>query len=307
MTTPNIQDLQAFCAVVDLGTLTAAAKMLDQTKGNVSRRLTRLERALGVALLRRDPHRVTPTDEGIEFRAALRPALASLDAAMDGLVGRAASPRSAVRGRVRIAAPVDVAVHLLPAIVARCLERYPGLRIDVMASDQVIDLEAHQVDLALRIAINRLPDSALIAQRLLTIKGGFFAAPAYLERRRLPRTIDDLQTHALLGLQSVTDAMLARLISSSPARTRPRTLLRPAVRGDGAVVRELALCGAGIALLPTFSVAPDVAQGRLVQLLPQHQITLRGALFAVTPASRAKVPAVLALRDLLVEGMRTAP
>lgn len=120
-----LEDVHAFCAVAEFGTVTAAARQLGETKGSISRRLSRLERRLGVTLLARTPRAVSPTEEGVAFYAKAREALVWLDDAAEGARQSQAVPR----GHLRVTAPVDLGIDVLPELVVRFRTQHPQITV----------------------------------------------------------------------------------------------------------------------------------------------------------------------------------
>ena len=137
-----LADVRAFCMVVELGTISAAARVLGETKGGVSRRLSRLEQLLGVSLLARTPRSVTPTEEGNIFFARAREGLLLLDEATE----LARDARATPRGHLRVTAPVDLGYELLPELVVKFQRQYPDITVDLLLSDNALDLAANQID-----------------------------------------------------------------------------------------------------------------------------------------------------------------
>lgn len=285
---PNLEDLRAFCLAVDLGTITAAARALGEAKGSVSRRLSRLEGQMGVALLRRGPRRVTPTEDGLAYRARLARVLELLDDAHAELRDAQGKPR----GRIRITAPSDFALAVLAPIVASFMERHPEVVIDLLASEQRLDFESERIDLAFR-ATASLEDSSLVAQKLFEVQGRLFASPRY-NRGSLPKRASELPAHRILAAPIHARSLVLHRVD------RPSEVLPPlaisARASDFALARELALSGAGIALLPAELVARDVEQERLVAVLPEWRL-FRGWIFLVHRGTRHLTPSVQAFRD----------
>jgi DNA-binding transcriptional LysR family regulator len=298
--TADLRDVRAFCAVVDLGSITAAAGVLGESKGNVSRRVSRLERALGVALVRRGPRSVQPTDEGVVYRTRVRDALELFDQAASAV----ADARTEPRGKLRVTAPTDLAIGLFAPIVARFVEAHPAVRVEMLATDRTLDVEAQQIDVALRVGA-ALRDSSLIAHRLIEMDLGLFASPAYLERAGAPRRFEDLARHRVLALAAMGDPLRVPLARRGTRRPRASEALRPAISGDGAFVRETALAGAGIAILPTIIVRRDVEEGALVHVLPRECADERERVpvTLLHPRVLSGSPKVRAFRDFLVAAL----
>lgn len=279
----DLRDLQAFCLVVDHGSLTAAARLLGETKGSVSRRLARLESNLQVALLRRSPRLVQPTEDGVLYRRRVGQALELLDNATSALLDAGGQPR----GRIRLAAPPDIANTLLAPAFARFGELYPEVSLELLLTDQELDFAAHQLDIALRLSPG-LRDSSLIAHRLFDVRLGFVAAPAYLTRLGNPSQLADLTAHHVLMMRHDSVAPAIQLTPS-------------VVVEDGAFLCSLALAGAGIALLPLVMAEAGLAQGRLVRVLPDEDVDLGLSLYLLHPATPLVPTRIRAFRDFMLD------
>ncbi|GJD92197.1 HTH-type transcriptional regulator DmlR [Methylobacterium hispanicum] len=257
----DILDVRAFCAVVDLGTVTAAAASLRETKGSVSRRLSRLERALDARLLARHPRAVTPTPEGLAFYARAKEGLALFDEAAESARDSHAVPA----GHLRVTTSVDFGIEVMPEIVASFRALFPQITVELLNTDGVLDLAANRVDLALRLG-GEDGDTGYRASMMATLAIGLYASPAYLERRPAPAGLPDLADYDLiLGREKL--GPFAKLLSAD-GRIEP-VLLRPAIlASDFAAVLRLTLVGAGIGQLPTLVAARSVQSGDLVRVLP---------------------------------------
>lgn len=131
-----LEDVRAFCAVVEFGTVSAAARQLGETKGSISRRLSRLERRLGVTLLARTSRAVSPTEEGTAFYSKAREALVWLDDAAEG----ARQSKAVPRGHLRVTAPVDITLDVLPMIVVSFRALYPQISVELLATDAPLEI-----------------------------------------------------------------------------------------------------------------------------------------------------------------------
>lgn len=172
-----LEDIRAFCAVTEFGTVSAAARQLGETKGSISRRLSRLEQRLGVVLLARAPRAVSPTEEGSAFYIKAREALAWLDDAAEG----ARQSQDVPRGHLRVTAPVDIGIELMPPIVAKFRTLHPQITVELLLKDTPLDLAANRIDLALRAQDGNLPDMVYRASSVAQLRVGLYAAPDYLK------------------------------------------------------------------------------------------------------------------------------
>ena len=258
----DLLDLKAFCLVVDQRSITAAAKALGQTKGNVSRRITRLERTLGVSLLRRSPRVVQATEDGAAYRLQVGKILEMLDDANCTVARSNATPS----GHLRVTAPNDLAATLAPLIVD-FTNRYPDITIEMVLTQTVLDFDAHQLDVALR-AARVLSDSSLIAHKLRGAETAFYASPTYLKKHRAPHELSDLQSHKLLGFQHTRSLGTINVWKTDNPRDEERVRVRASITAlDFAFLMEAAAAGGGIALLPTLNAQRYVREGTLVQVL----------------------------------------
>lgn len=291
-----VEDVRALCTVVELGTLAAAARQLGETKGSVSRRISRLERRLGATLLARHPRAVSPTEEGTAFYAKAREALTLLDDATAGV--RAA--RSVPRGQLRLTAPTDLGVDVLPALLVRFRALYPQITVELLVTDAPLDLAAMRVDLALRASVADLPDMGYRAATVLAFAIRLYAAPAYLEARGAPASPAELTAHDLVIAREEVGAAELTL---HQGRRSERTLARPALRtGDYASAHRIALAGGGIAPLPTLVAASSVTAGLLQPVLPEWQLAT-GRLHAISLAGRDAPARVRVFRQFLREAL----
>lgn len=275
----NLDDVRAFCAVVDLGSITQAAAFLHETKGSVSRRVARLETVLKVTLLARTPRAVSPTAEGLAFHAAALESLARLDEALQTARGA----RTVARGHLRVTASIDFGVEVLPDLVASFRARHPEITLELLITDSRLDLAANRVDLALRLG-DAHPDSGYAAPILADLTIGLYAAPDYLARRSEPADLAALSGHEVVFAR---ERLGTGQIRVSDAGGREETItLRPAVRAtDFATVLRLTLAGAGIGHIPSLVAAKSLAGGDLVRILPDWA-SRGGTLRAVTLAGR---------------------
>ncbi|CAG0946559.1 HTH-type transcriptional regulator DmlR [Gammaproteobacteria bacterium] len=255
----RLRALEIFKTVAVKGSFVKAAELLNLSNPVVTRAVQELEAMLGVRLLQRSTRRMSLTPEG---SAVLERAKSLLDA-FDEL----ASIGSTSEGEIRLTAPASFGAARLIPVLAKFRATHPKVRVDLVLTDERLDLVEHGIDLALRIA-RTLPDS-LIARRIGEARIGAFSAPEYLRARGMPRHPDELEAHDCLvyggpGRDStwrfhhpVTQALVEPALRASFFANSTEALL-------GA-----ALHGAGLAMLPHFLVESAVAQGRLVPVLAQ--------------------------------------
>lgn len=258
----SLTGIALFVRVAKAKSLSAAARELGITTSAVSKQLTRLEARLGVKLLHRTTRQVTLTDAGERFLERCTRIVAELEEAEAELAEDQAEPR----GKLRVNAPMTFGRLHLGAPIAAFAERNPGLAIEVTLTDRLIDPIEEGFDVSIRVA--DLADAAvsgLAARKLATSRRALCAAPSYLAARGAPKRPEDLAAHECLGYAYLSSGC------EWPFRARGR-VRRVRVSGrlesnNGELLRELALAGLGIALLPVFLVADDLASGRLESVL----------------------------------------
>ena len=285
----GLDDLRAFCTVVDLGTVTAAAASRGETKGSLSRRISRLEAALGAILIARHPRAVSPTAEGLAFYAKVQESLALLDEAAE----TARDARTVPAGHLRVTTSVDFGIELMPGIVASFRRAYPQITVDMINTDARLDLAANRIDLALRLGDTE--ETGYRAALILRLWVGLYAAPDYLARRPAPTSLAALAEHDLI-LSRERPGALGIMLSDGQGRTE-QVALSPAVRAsDFAAVLRLTLAGTGIGHLPSAVAAGSVANGAIVRVLAPWA-TSGGALRAVSLAGRELPARVRVFRE----------
>jgi DNA-binding transcriptional LysR family regulator len=298
----DVRDLRAFAITSDLKSLTKAARILGESKATTSRRITRLETALGVALLRRSPRTIEMTDEGALYRARVAEVLELLGDANAAAQGARAIPS----GQLRVAAAPGLSEALAP-LLARFSAAFPKVAISVHVAARFVDLEVEQFDVALR-ATAKLPDStSLVAHRIestVYTERIVVAAPSYLEAHPAPRRVEDLVAHRMLG-QTDAPATSPVVFTLQRNNAQVTTSLPVAMAtADIVLIRDLALEGAGVGIIPRMLVQRHLDRGRLVHLLrgfvaPSADLYLvrRGGRF-VPPKVRAFVE--FAKRELVL-------
>ncbi|HUG25413.1 LysR family transcriptional regulator [Piscinibacter sp.] len=258
----HLSAIRTFVEIADQGSLTRAAEVLDLSRAMVSRHLESLERWLGARLLHRTTRRVSLSEAGQEALPRLRQ---MLDLASD-LQTVAGARHNEPTGKLRLTTSLSFAVASLTQAIVAFRSRHPRIEIELLTVDRAVDLVGERIDLAVRIT-NRL-DEGVVARRLATCRSVLCASPAYLERRGTPDRPQDLADH---------DCITHSFGSRSEYRLRHAGRLTsvgvkgPLSSNETAVLREAALAGAGIAMLPSYFVRDDLARGALVRLLPEHE------------------------------------
>ena len=294
----RFQQLEALVAVVEGGSISAAADRLGLAKSGVSRRLADLEKRLGVQLVRRTTRRLDLTDAGRAFYARSLRILEELDDAEQSLAGEDA----ALSGTLRVATPLSFGIdHLSPAI-SEFMTEHPGIRIELDLDDARVDLLARGIDVAIRIA--RLEDSTLAARRLTSVRLVLTASPGYLERHGTPTHPDDLLDHACLRYANPAVGPWPWV---GPDGTRGSVPVDgPLTTNNGECLREAAIAGHGITMEPNFIVHEAIRDGRLVRVLRDYAWPELNA-WAVWPSTRLLPRRVRTFVDFLAERFTETP
>lgn len=294
----RFEDVQTFLKVVETGGVTAAAAELRLSKSVVSKRLSDLEAALGVALLQRSTRRVAPTEQGRIFYEQMRGALHAIDEAIEAVADRT-GPLS---GRLRVTAPMSFATLHLGPMLADFARLHPGLQLAIDLDDRMLDLVESGYDLAIR--IGRLPDSSLIARKLCESRRVICCSPAYARERPLPETIAEIAAHHCIDYANAHASRLWQFAPQAPDMA-PRSVATHSylIANNGEVMRDFAMAGLGLAVLPLFIAADGLRDGTLIHVLPNER-PLSDIIYAVYPSTRHVSRRVRALVDYL--GQRLA-
>ena len=294
----RLEEMRAFARIVDAGSISAAAEQLNLAKSAVSRRLSELEKRLGVQLLRRTTRRLSLTDSGRSFYARCVQILADVDEAENEV----AAADTALTGRLRVAAPLSFGIRHLGPAINEFIQQNPGLDFELDFNDRQVDLIEEGYDLAIRIA--ELQDSSLLARRLTRVRRVVVASPAYWRQHGRPDTPEALAGHA--GLHYRNTPRLGWSYSApdgSACQVRLKTRLQA---NNGDFLSEAAMAGLGVALQPTFIVYRDIEAGRLHPVLTEYSWSDLGA-WAVRAASRRPTQRVQALVNFLAHRYAGTP
>ncbi len=288
MAHPLLDDLPAlvcFARVVELGSFTKAAAALEVSKSVVSERVAALEARIGAPLLLRTSRKVTVTAAGYGVYGHAR------EVASAGLAATS-SAAFATEGVLRVSAPVTLGHMHLAAPLAAFLAARPTLRLELLLSDRLVDLVEERVDLAIR--VTKLKDSGLVARRLAESPMVICGAPRYLDARGRPRRPEELARHACLRYALLPATHEWRLYDGG--KRVDVTVTGSLETTSGTMLREAAVAGMGLAILPRFFVHDAIERGDLEVVLAPFAPRPMG-IYAVR-ASRREAPAPV--RDLVV-------
>ncbi len=291
--------LRAYVTVVEQDGFAAAARVTGQSRSAVNRLVIALEDDLGVQLLNRTTRQVSPTANGAAFYEKARRILDDL-AEAERELGEA---QDDVAGQLRINAPMSFGtMHLGPAI-ADFSARHPKLRIELHLNDRIVDIIEEGFDIAIRIAEPK-EDTSLVDFRICEARRAICASPEYLAQSGLPERPDDLRHHACLHYGNLPSGNLWRLIG--PKGGIGVHVNNVLCSNNGEVLRDAAVAGRGVALLPTFIVGRELQAGRLVTIMPDYRAP-ELMLAAVYPPSRHLSAKIRLFTDFLIERFGSRP
>ncbi|KUZ09220.1 LysR family transcriptional regulator [Burkholderia diffusa] len=290
----TLDELQAFAAVVDTGSITAAAQQLDVTVSAASRTLARLEEKLKTTLLRRTTRRLELTEEGRAFLQDARAIIESVENAEEQMLARREMPS----GRLRVDAATPFMLHVIVPLVRGYRERFPKVELELNSNEGIIDLLERRTDVAIR--IGRLKDSTLHSRRIGNSRLRILASPAYIEANGQPRKVEDLGKHTLLGFTQPESLNVWPILGADGEPTR----IGPDIwSSSGETLRQLALEGAGVVCLSDFMTAQDREAGRLVQVLARQTLEVEQPINAVYYRNTAISSRIASFVDYMIEAL----
>lgn len=274
----RFSEIRAFVTVAEQGSFVAAADRMELSRAMVTKLVSALETRLGVRLMHRTTRRLSLTAEGESYLAEASVLLSELDE-LDARLSQGASRPA---GRLRVTAPVSFGQRFLGEAVTRFHTLFPQIEVELSLNDRRVDLVEEGYDLALR--ITRLGDSSLIARRLVAVSDVVCAAPEYLREHGTPQHPEDLAQHNCLiyTLTEQSGSWGYQAPDGSEGRVRVHGSLRA---NNGDILVDAAVNGLGVTLQPRFLLQRAMAQGSLVQILPDfhwHDLEL----YAVYPVRR---------------------
>jgi DNA-binding transcriptional LysR family regulator len=296
----RVGDISLFLRVLDLGSISAAARSLNLSVAVASQRLKRLERDLGVRLLHRNTRQLRVTAEGAELANQGRVLVEDLEALTAGL----RKDGKGVAGTLRVTMSSTFGRQYVSPLLPQFLAEYPQVRISVDFNDQVLNLVSAGFDLAIR--IGALDDSALVARKLATNRRVLCASPEYLRRHGAPKIPVDLKRHECLLLAGregrrdvwkLSDGRKGEIVVRVNGRIESN---------QGELLRDACVAGLGIAMHSTWHIVDDLRAGLLQVVLPNYPLADTG-IYAVMPQRRLAPPRVRAFVDFLAEQLGEDP
>lgn len=290
----RLLSMEVFVAVVELGSLTAAAARYEMSAAMAAKHIKGLEARLGLRLMNRTTRRQSLTEAGQAYYARCKTILADIREAEQG----AEALRVAPRGTLRITSTVSFGSFALAPAIAEYLDRYPDVSVELALSDVVEDLVASRYDLAVRIGEPR--DSGLVARRIGSYQMIICASPTYLARHGTPATPADLAGHQCLDFSHWSRRTGWRLgdgeDEGGQAGYPPTSRF---LANNGQALRQAALAGFGIVLQPELLLAEDVRAGRLTPILQPYWPAARPVTL-LYPKDRQALPKLTTFVEFVV-------
>ncbi|MDQ8731624.1 LysR family transcriptional regulator [Bradyrhizobium sp. LHD-71] len=294
----KLTSLRAFVKVVEAASFSEAARRLRLSRSAVSKYVAELEEDLGVQLLSRTTRRVTPTENGQAYFERALTILADLDAADHAVSQLQATPR----GLLRVNAPMSFGTMQLGPALAGFMKQYPELQIQLALSDEHVDPVQDGLDVTLRIA--ELESSSLIARKIMPIERAVCASPGYLKQHGTPKHPSELRDHTCLTYGYLSTGNQWKLTGKDGDHwiNPPWTLCA----NNAEVLRDAAVAGCGVAVLPVFIAASELKAGKLRAFLTDYT-TPPLTLYAIYPPTRHLAVKVRLFIDYLVATFARPP
>ncbi len=281
MPVTHIDDLRIFARVVTAGNMSAAARDMGLSPAVVSKRISSMEEKLSTRLFQRTTRQLQLTEAGLGFFDRVVAILASIEEAEAFLADGQDTPR----GILKISAPEAFSRMHLVQKFPEFMKLYPEISIDLHASDNLIDIVAESIDVAIR--ISDMSNSSFSFTRLSSCRRVLCASPDYLKTYGTPATIDDLRHHNCFN--AGTNPVWRLAGPEGLVTIRPHSNLRT---NSSDVVRECIIAGLGIGFRSTWNIHQELRDGKLVVILPQYREPPNFGIYAVYP-KHGQLPAKL--------------
>lgn len=263
--------------IVRAGSFSAAARQLGVPANRLSRQIQHLEESLGIRLLHRTTRKLGLTSAGRAFLNRAEPAIKELELCWQEISTQAEEPR----GHLRITTHIDFLSVVSIQFLAQFMQQYPAVSIEVVLSDDQLDLLETGIDVAFRAA--PLHDEGVVARQLLSSRLLVVASPDFVETHGLPADVEALGDYPCLALQS-SNGWTSWTLSNEERSVTVQVPARLTVNGMGALV-SAAKAGLGVGLLPDHLIAAELMNGNLINLLP-HYHHQSGGIYIVYPSRK---------------------
>lgn len=287
----NLNEIAIFVKIVETGSFVGAAKSLQMPKSTVSAKLSSLEQRLGVTLIRRTTRKLHVTDAGKEYYQECLKAMVQILAAEE----KVTLSQSVLKGSLKITAPTELGVALLPQVILEFNKKYPHVSLELILANRTVDLVLEGIDIGIR--TGALKDSSLIAKRLGSIYFAPFASPKYLKTFSEPKNPKELENHCILQFAALGNEEWHLV---GPKGKQSVRINKTMIIDDLNLIKSLTVSGLGIALIPTFLCTNEVKSGKLVRILDNWRTDLRPVHF-IYPSQKYVSPKIKAFIEVSTE------
>ncbi|HTS21705.1 MAG TPA: LysR family transcriptional regulator [Casimicrobiaceae bacterium] len=291
----KFESIGAFVAVAEAGSVSGGARQLALSKSVVSERLAELERSLGARLVQRTTRKLALTEDGAAFLIRARRILSEAEEARAELAER----HGELAGPLRISAPVSFGTLHLSRAIFPFLRANPRIRLTLDLDDRFVDVVGEGYDAVIRHA--RIADARVVVKKLGASRRYLVASPGYLGSHGAPASVDELQQHSAI-IYARREADWRLRTANREVVVRPERCLR---LNNGIMMRDAAVAGLGIALLPAYLVQSELSSG-LLQVVDVDAATESAEVFVAYPTARASAK-LRALVDWLRRAFGTPP
>lgn len=277
----KIPNILAFMHVVEASSISAAAMRMGLSKSVISQRISDLEDILKVKLLNRSTRGVTATDQGKVFYSRAFKIIQQLDQISEEI----AESIDMLCGEIRITAPITFGTQYLGPLLFDFMEQHPRLSLILELNDQIIDLSSEGYDLG--ICIGKMADSSLIARKLAQSKRVICCSPVYKQKHGLPTSIQELANeYTCIRHSNTVSSQVWQFKSRQPNGEPESVVIRSRIAMNNVEsIRDAAIAGLGIAVLPEFVVIKAMAEGQLITVLPERQL-ITDTIYVTYPKNR---------------------
>lgn len=274
----NTDDYIIFYHLIEQGSFSAAARHMSLTKSVVSKRIAKLEQELGVQLLYRTTRTLTLTEAGRAFFTHAKAVYQAVATAEESIVGLGKN----LSGNIKVSVPTISGELILPQVINEFNQKYPDINIDMDLDNRFVDIVNERFDLTIRTGV--LPDSSLIARKLVDANWIVCASPQYLAKHGIPKQPQALDKHNCL-VYSYQETGAREWAFKEGDEVYQITVDGNLCTNNSSVLRNVALLGQGIIYVPRVLVYEDLKQGRLIQLFKDETAKCLG-IYAVYPYTR---------------------
>ena len=290
----DLNEVAVFIKVIQSGSFSKAAKQLSMPNSTVSSKVSSLEKRLGITLIQRTTRKLNITPAGQAYFKRCIQGLEEIQAAEMEIAQTQGEPQ----GLFRITAPIELGSSVLPGLLSEYTSRYPKVRVEVLLTDQRLDLLSESVDLAIR--AGELKDSTLIAKKIGSACFSLYASPKFLKSHDLPTHPRELRN---LPCLQFTPAGTEEWKLTSSKGAFNAILSGRIIANDLSLIKNLTLRGDGIALMPTFFCQSELDSGKLVKVLPEWRTNLSSVHF-VYPAQKFVTPKLTAFIKMATDVLK---